>query len=249
MPLSSFSDGTQSIPASNYQELPNPRGYALQNRFVGDYLLYGMGSGWWYPQKKSTSDLYAVHWTDAGVHKITLSHGIDRIEQMGDAAVVVGTDGADLHFSAITLSDSPDETFDYVRKGASQGELRSHGFLYKPENEDTGMLGLAISVPGRPGYGHLFQESSAILFLRNDRLHFRDVGELKANPEKAKDDRCRASCVDWYGNSQPLFVRGCVIALLGYELVEASLENGQIQEKRRINYAPRIFAASLRTNE
>lgn len=136
-----------------------------------------------------------------------------------------------------------------MRKGASQGELRSHGFFYKSENEDTGMLGLPISVPGRPGCGHLFQESSAILFLKNDRLHFREAGELEANPGKAKDDRCRASCVDWYGNSQPLFVHGRVIALLGYELVEGTLDHGQIQERRRINYAPRVFAASLRTNQ
>jgi hypothetical protein len=39
-----------------------------------------------------------VQWTNGDVHKIPLSHGIDRIEQMGDAAVVVGTDGADLQF-------------------------------------------------------------------------------------------------------------------------------------------------------
>ncbi len=247
-PLASFSDGTQSIPASSYQKLPNPQGYALQNRFVGDYLLYGTGSGWWYPQKRNASDLYAVRWANGDVHKITLLHGIDRIEQMGDAAVVVGTDGADVHFSAVSLSDSPEEMFDYVRKSASQGELRSHAFFYKPEDQDTGMLGLPISVPGRPGYGHLFQESSAILFLRNDKLRFREVGELKANPEKAKDDRCRASCVDWYGNSQPLFVRGRMIALLGYELVEGTLENGQLQEKRRINYGPQSLAAAVRAN-
>jgi Beta propeller domain len=248
MPLASFSDGTQSIPASSYQKLPNPPGYALQNRFVGDYLLYGTGSGWWYPQKKNTSDLYAVQWTNGDVHKITLLHGIDRIEQMGDAAVVVGTDGADLHFSAVSPSDLSEKVFDYVRKGASQGELRSHGFFYKPEDQGTGMLGLPISAPGRPGYGHLFQNSSAILFLRNDKLRFREVGELEANPEKAKDDRCRASCVDWYGNSQPLFVHGRVIALLGYELVEGSVEDGQIQEKRRINYGPQSVTAAARSN-
>jgi hypothetical protein len=34
------------------------------------------------------------------------------------------------------------------------------------------------------------------------------------------DDECRASCVDWYGNARPLFLRGHVFALLGYELVE-----------------------------
>jgi hypothetical protein len=158
MPLASFSDGTQVIPASSYQKLPNRRDDTLQNRFVGDYLLYGTGSGWWYPQKKNTSDLYAVRWANGEMNKITLLHGIDRIEQMGDAAVVVGTDGTDLHFSAVSLHDSPEEMFDYVRKGASQGELRSHGFFYKPEDQDIGMLGLPISVPGRPGYGHLLRE-------------------------------------------------------------------------------------------
>ena len=248
MHLASFSDGTQSIPASNYQKLPNPEGYALQNRFVGDYLLYGTGSGWWYPQKKNSAVLHVVRWTDGTVDKIALAHGIDRIEQMGDAAVVVGTDGSDLHFSAISLSGVPEEKVDYVRKGASQGELRSHAFFYKPEDQDTGMLGLPISIPVRAGYRHLFDESSAILFLRNDSLRFREMGELNANPEKAKDDSCRASCVDWYGNSQPLFVHGRVIALLGYELVEGRIENGQIQEKRRINYGPRSLAAAFRRN-
>jgi len=55
--------------------------------------------------------------------------------------------------------------------------------------------------------------------------------------------------VDWYGNSQPLFVHGRVIALLGYELVEGTIENGQIQEKRRINYGPQNFAAAFRRNQ
>ena len=94
----------------------------------------------------------------------------------------------------------------------------------------------------------MFDESSAILFLRNDSLRLREIGELNANPEKAKDDGCRASCVDWYGNSQPLFVHGRVIALLGYELVEGTLEHGQIQERRRINYAPRGLAVAQRAH-
>ena len=52
-----------------------------------------------------------------------------------------------------------------------------------------------------------------------------------------KDDGCRASCVDWYGNSQPLFLRGRLIPLLGYKRVEGALEKGQIYETRRVNYA------------
>jgi hypothetical protein len=56
--------------------------------------------------------------------------------------------------------------------------------------------------------------------LRNEAFQLREVGELEAQSEKAVDDQCRASCVDWYGNARPLFVRDRVFALLGYELVE-----------------------------
>ena len=57
-------------------------------------------------------------------------------------------------------------------------------------------------------------------------------------PGHARNDGCRASCVDWYGNARPLFVRGRVIAMLGYELVEGSVKDGRIEEMNRVNYAP-----------
>jgi hypothetical protein len=74
-------------------------------------------------------------------------------------------------------------------------------------------------------YRHLFDNSAAVVFLRNDTLHFQEVGEFTAQPERATDVRCRTSCMDWYGNARPLFVRGRVIALLGYELVEGTLDD------------------------
>jgi hypothetical protein len=93
-------------------------------------------------------------------------------------------------------------------------------------------------VPLRREHQSLFETSAAVLFLRNEERQFRELGELSAQADKAIDDKCRASCVDWYGNSRPLFLRGRVFALLGYELVEGKLEDGQIHELRRINYAP-----------
>ena len=236
-PLKSFSDGSSEVASSDYLKLPSPRGYTFQNRFVGDYLLYGTGSGWGYPQQRQRSSLYLVRWSSGEVNALTLEHGTDRIEPMGLDAVVVGSDGSDLHFTSVRLGDVPEVRDDYVEKGASQGELRSHGFFYKPEDEESGMLGLPISLPGRAGYQHLFQNSAAIMFLKNDALRFRELGQLGAQPENAKDDGCRASCVDWYGNSQPLFLRGRIIALLGYEMVEGALDHGRIHEVRRVNYA------------
>jgi len=239
VPLNIFSDGGYMVPASNYRRLPRPEGYTFQNRFIGNYLLYGTGSGWFKPEKnKAPNDLHVVEWATRGSYKLELPHGVDRIEQLGNDAVVVGTDGTDLHFSAIRLGARPEVVSRYTRHEASQGETRSHGFFYKPDSETSGLLGLPISLPGRPGYEHLFESSAAILFLRNEGLQFREIGELAAQAEKAVNDQCRASCVDWYGNARPLFLRGRMFALLGYELVEGSVVDGRIRELDRINYAP-----------
>jgi len=177
---------------------------------------------------------------------LKVNHGVDRIEALGSDAIVVGTDGSNLRFSAIRLGASPEVADEYIRKGASQGELRSHGFFYKPDGPNSGVLGLPISVPGRSGYKHLFQDSAAILFLRNNGLHFEEIGELGAQSEKAVDDSCRASCVDWYGNSRPLFVRGRIIAMLGYELVEGTVKEGRMRELRRVNYSPQAVKITQR---
>ncbi len=239
VPLRSFSDGSEDAPKTSYRELPKPAGDTFQNRFVGDYLLYGTGSGWGPPEKADESSLYAVRWAGGKAAELKLAHGVDRIEVMGTGAVVVGTDGENLHFTGVRLGERPAIADRYTRKGASQGELRSHGFFYKADGPDSGLLGLPISTPGRPGYEHLFQESASILFLRNDSLRLTEMGDLAAKPEGAADDACRASCVDWYGNARPLFVRGRVFALLGYEIVEGNLTDNRIRETRRVSFAPR----------
>jgi hypothetical protein len=242
IPLSLFNDGSDNASSWTYHPLPKPAGYTFQNRFVGNYLLYGTGSGWGAPGKNNQASLFTVRWTDGDTNELSVNHGVDRIEALGSDAIVVGTDGSDLHFTAIRLGDSPEVADEYIRKGASQGELRSQGFFYKPDGRDSGVLGLPISVPGRAGYQHLFQGSAAILFLRNTSLHFEELGELNAQSEKAVDDGCRASCVDWYGNSRPIFVRGRVLALLGYEIVEGKFNDGRMSELRRVNYAPQKVA-------
>jgi len=240
VPLTHFSDGTDTVQPFRYRKLPKPDGYTFQNRFVGDYLLYGTGSGWGRPEQVQKSNFYAVPWgTPSGaLNSFSLPHGVDRIEQLGNDAVVVGTSGSDLHFTAVRLGRSPEIADDYIRKDASQGELRSQGFFYKPDGPNSGLLGLPISRAGRAGYKHLIEGSAAILFLKNDSLHFQEMGELGAGSKVTLNDGCRASCVDWYGNARPLFLRERYIALLGYELVEGTMDKGQIHEMRRVSYAP-----------
>jgi hypothetical protein len=238
VPVSMIGDGSLSAISHQYRRLPKPDGYAFQNRFVGDFLLYGTGNGWGWPNGGAESRLYAVLWKGGEVSQMLLPHGVDRIEALGSHAAVIGTVGRNLHFSTVRLGRQASLAGRFTREEASQGELRSHGFFYKPEDGNTGLLGLPIRRAGQPGYRHLFPDSAAIVFLRNDGLQLQPVGEVDAQPANARSDACRASCVDWYGNARPLFIKGRVFALLGYELVEGSFERGRLKESRRVNYAP-----------
>lgn len=251
VPLTGFSDGGDIVPHSSYRKLAKPEGYAFQNRFVGEYLLYGTGSGWGAPESAKHPRLYAVRWAGGGaLAELPLAHGVDRIEAMGADALVVGADAKDLHFTGVRLGgEQPALAARYTRKDAAQGELRSHGFFYKADDADSGFVGLPVRGGGRPGYEHLSEGSASILFLRNESLRLNELGELASKVKGNVSDACRASCLDWYGNARPLFVRGRVFALLGYEIVEGEFAADRIRETRRINYAPRRREASRRGSE
>lgn len=239
VPLESFSAHVERAPGSRYTKLPRPRGATLQNRFVGDHLLYGTGNGWGNPRERMRGSVFVHRFAGAGeARQVLLGHGVDRIEALGKHALVIGSGGQDLHFSPVVLGDRPRVGARYTRHGAAQGELRSHGFFYRADGEKNGVLGLPIREAGAPGLSHLFQDSASILFLRNRNLFLGELGKLTADPESAEDDDCRASCVDWYGNARPLFVDGRVFALLGYELVEGAIRGGRLREKRRASFAP-----------
>jgi hypothetical protein len=242
LPLSFISDGTVPTPTSFYRALPAPEGYAFQNRFIGNFVFYGLGSGWGRPANVDNVRLYGINWKGGDPFELSVPHAIDRLEPMGAHGTVIGTDGRNLHFTTLRLDREVSIAGRYTRPDASQGELRSHGFFYRANDASTGLLGLPIRRAGRPGFQHLFRDSAAIVFLRNDALRLSPIGELDSQPDKAKDDACRASCVDWYGNARPLFIAGRVFALLGYEMVEGAMREGRLQETRRVSFAPSAAA-------
>lgn len=235
LPIDSMGDGRRAAPSWWYRALPPVVGGTFQNRFVGNYLLYGTGSGWG-GEEVSSRVLIAVPWRGGDVSALVLAHGTDRIEVMGDAAVVVGVRGSDLEFSGIRLRGRPAIAQRFTMREASQGELRSHGFFYRPDGSDTGVLGLPVREEGRPGSAHLVEGSASVLFLRNAEGRFSRLGTLAAGDVRSADDGCRASCVDWYGNARPVFARGRIFALMGYEIVEGQLRDGAIREVRRVNF-------------
>ena len=236
--LSSFSDGRDSAPRSAYRALPTPSAGALQSRYIGAYLLYGAGAGWRKPQTTRESNAYAVRYaSDTPPQALSLVHGVDRIEALGDNAVVVGSDGNDLHFSSVRLGAKPEVVARYTRANAAQGETRSHGFYYRADTTENGLVGLPIIATGGAASRQLRQPSASLLFLRNASLNLAELGTLDSRGN-ATDDACVASCVDWYGNSRPIFLRDRVFALMGYEIVEGRLVGNGIAEIGRLSFEP-----------
>jgi hypothetical protein len=237
IPIGSFTD-QRPVTWRDYTALPRPeREYgAFQNRFVGDYVLYGTGTSWGYAQEGTLSDLFAHPFRQEGeTARLRLPHGVDRIEALGTDALVVGSDGSDLHMSTVALGRSPFVVDEFVRRDAAQGELRSHGFFFlgDAQSRGTGLLALPVRSNG-PGYSFLTEGSVELVFLRADRLRLSGLGGLAARNDDV-DDQCIASCADWYGNARPIFYRGRIFALLGYEIVEGRIDDGAMDELRRVH--------------
>jgi hypothetical protein len=243
IPLPLFSEEPRTLLDTAYTRLPRPeaptggrRYYVLQNRFVGDWLLWGAGAGWW-GQAQGGGTLYATHMKQpAAVKQVSLDHGIERIEPMAENAMIVGSGKSDLFFTSVALGESPEVRHTHVRPNAAQGETRSHGFFFLPQGQGSGLLGLPVRGQGRPGF-HLLHGSAEVAFLRvSPSLQLSPLGSLAARSDRAVRDDCQVSCVDWYGNARPIFFRGRILALLGYELVEGALFGDQLRETSRIDY-------------
>jgi hypothetical protein len=255
VPLAAFGDGRGAAQGEHYRALPALAPGQLQNRFVGDWLLWGgaqpapvAASGAFPGSSESGPAAWALRFADsAAPQPLAPGHAVERIEAMGEHAVLVGNAGADLHFSAVRLGRGRAALAGrHVEGGARQGETRTHGFFFRPTGAEEGLLGLPVLQPGGAGgrpavYGGA-QGSASVVYLRQRELSFAALGTLKARAGVAADDGCKASCVDWYGNSRPIFLGERVFALLGYEIVEGSLagrgRSERIEERRRISFAP-----------
>lgn len=243
VPLSMFQSGRYCLTnAAHFIALPTPASsrhrLAFQNRHVGNFILYGLGSGWDSSGPGHGDTIYVYDRRNGGVAtRLPLPHAVDRIEAMDDDAVAIGSDGADLHFSTVVLQATPRIAGRLVRKGATQGETRTHGFFYKRTGHEQGVLGLPLRGAPEPGWSQLVDAGASVLYVRRNGHEFASHGELFARDGGAPDN-CQASCVDWYGNSRPLFYNGRVLALLGYELVEGRSISGSFVESNRVHLMP-----------
>lgn len=235
VPLAQLGRGGRSAVAAQYRALPEVLGYRLRHRFVGDWLVYGTGPDAGEPAADS-STAYAVRVAGGEVARIALPHGTDRIERTGSGAVILGGKGAELHLTTLRLASPGTAAAAHHRiPGLEAGWRLALGAF--SDAAGGGVLALPLQEPARPGASLPTVGSARIVLLRDDGSRLEPLGSVAAG-DPARDDGCMADCGAWFGNARPIFAGGRILAVMGYELVEASVADGRLRELRRVDLTP-----------
>ena len=238
-----FGDGTRNAPASAARTLPIDKGESVRSQFVGSWLFYSVGGGY-FRYDKPTTTLFAVR-TDGGEpRRITLPYYIERIVPMDSDALVVATAAPSaLYFLRIDPTSPSPLTGRFTLANPSALEDEGEGFFYSAIRADHGVLAIPGSGYGRSDSTHWVTGSTSVVFARTTPRGFAKLGSLSITPGAPESDSLEVQSGwfdDWYGNARGFFVGDRIFALIGYELIEAQLFGGRLVERRRINFMPGV---------
>ena len=245
--LDDLGNGSKDAAKDRYRKLPPVKGWRFFNRYIGRHLLYASGR---YGDEEETPQIYIVPLDHDWVVAMPLPHGITRFDAMGSDAVAIGPSADDaLGFSSISLDAKTGAAHlanTYLMPNAEEGETRSQALFYRPDPGSVdgvdGTLGLPVSRELHDDLGEFLGDASAIAFLRREDRVLSPAGLLASGAAPSNEDasdKCKASCIDWYGNARPIFIGDRIFALMGYEIVEGRLIGDEIEEVRRTDFTPR----------
>ena len=251
IPLASFSDTLREVPRDRYTPLPGVKSHYIANRFTDRYLVYGSLGRWRRAQSERAMPPAYVVPVDAptAVRPLDIRQTVIRAEQAGNDIVVTGYRDADgLVVTLIDLDSRPHVASSIVLAERFESEGRSHAFNSLIEPDGSGVMGLP-TIGGENASSRAAWRTSAsdLSYLTVDRRgRLEHVGELERHFTYDENDEgedgipgysCEVSCIDWYGNSRPIFTDGRVFALSGTELIEGRIGGGEIYEVQRLNIA------------
>jgi hypothetical protein len=244
-PVAAFGVDAKSPRARDYLSLPAPDATHLENRFTERALVYSGRKGWSsYPpdadEGQAEARVVAVP-IEAPEKPTVLSvpHNVIRIESIGKAAVLTGyKDDQGLSISLIDAHASARRASTVVLAQRYESEGRSHAYNAAIEADGSGIMGVpTVKREGEAGRYYWRSDASDVSFLALvAERQLRLLGELEAR-EKAQHPayNCEVSCIDWYGNTRPIFTDGRVFALAATEIVEGRVHEGRILEIGRLN--------------
>jgi hypothetical protein len=242
VPLASVARTMRDAPGADYVAVPEV-GDRIENRFTDTHLVYGGrdSHGSFPPEELDEPQRIAVLpvANPAAVQLVPIAHSLLRAERAGNDIVLTGySDETGLRVSLVDLAAAPRIASTVRLDGRFETEGRSHAFNSAIGGDGSGLMGIPTA-PRAAEAGRFAWRSGAsdVSYLSVDsdgRLS--PLGELTRSeaPQRA-DYRCEVSCVDWYGNSRPVFTGGRVFALTGTELIEGRIEDGRVRELRRLD--------------
>jgi hypothetical protein len=191
----------------------------------------------------------------SAVRPIDIGHTVIRAERVADDIVLTGyRDRGGLIVTLIDLDGRPGIASSLRLAGRYESEGRSHAFNSLIEPDGSGLMGLP-TVPRIADSNREYWRSRAsdLSFLavdsdgqleaigalerRFDYVEGYDEARGGADEDGVPGYQCEVSCIDWYGNSRPIFTDGRIFALSGTELIEGRVERGRIREVQRLNIA------------
>jgi hypothetical protein len=247
VPLSLLSDQPGDARAGAYAPLPAIGTNAAQNRFTDKYLVYGGGERWGrnppYDDSEPPQEATVVAVPLKAPERATtlkLPHGVARLERLGNDAILTGyRDAKGLSVSILDLRAAPALKPPLLLPRRYESEGRSHAFNSRIEADGHGLFGLpTVAVTDGNRWWSRSENSDVSFFALDANRNAATLGELAATPEEKAADtgyECEVSCIDWYGNTRPIFTEGRVFALAATELVEGRVEGDRIVEVQRLN--------------
>jgi Beta propeller domain len=249
---SDFGDYLVPVADRAFTEVPVPQGNMMENRFVGDWLVYGGRTryGWWSDQPdeetlKAASSNMAIAVPikrPKEARAVPVGHSIARLERLGDDAVLNGyLKGDGLNVSVMKLGTEPKVTSTAFLPNRFESESRSHAFNGITGLDGSGIMGIPTTRREENSDRYAWWSGKSDLsFLTLDPLgQLAFAGELEGKSEKDVQEhesyKCEVSCIDWYGNARPIFTHGRIFGLMGTTLVEARINKGRISEVMRVD--------------
>ena len=255
VPLRDFRKSLSDVPEERQIPAPAPGPGSLENRFADDWFVYGGRTDHYQVSTERGNEgrplhILPVEQPDKAM-KVDLPHNIIRLERVGEDRIAASgyrlRTGLDL--SLIQLGRHSYRTDTAYLHNRFESEGRSHAFNSQIEENRSGLMGIPTIEKRKRASRFVWNSAgSDVSFLtvsRNGAIT--SAGPLvqsKATPEPGY--RCEVSCIDWYGNSRPIFTDGRIFALMATEIAEGRLAKGRIREVQRLNLTGPVDGAGLR---
>ena len=242
--VSELDRAVEEIAEARYVRVPDVPGRHAVNRFTDDHLVYaGTNRQWRFGYANPPREGEAVALPIARprrAERLALTHGAIRAERVGDDIILTGhARDAGLYLSYVGLEGPPRVTDTLLEPGRYESEGRSHAFNCRVDADGSAVMGLPTSRRVQSSARQWWRsEGSDLSFFSVDasgRLSSRDALRGEEKDAAHPDYECEVSCVDWYGNTRPIFIGNRVFALMGTRLHEAGLGGQHVVSLREID--------------